>query len=167
MSEQSLTIKDGNLSGGKEKTKLQMAITASEAFYDCEVVTKRKKTLSPHAINVLLNNLKQSDINEEKLPLIIAENVPLQVYNNFLKSEHRFPGMLEYSEEGNKILLVEIPSGLHEAAHLALHDIIRTALANNIAPRGSTTTSSNIPGNSALEADQSYRPIGNHPRGVS
>jgi len=111
-----------------------------------------------HSVKNLLKRLTEVNITEDQLPYTVAEGVSVEMYNQLLaQDKHRFRAMLEWTD--NKILIIEIPSKAHEAAHGVIGWQIATpVLQPHILPHGAATIASNIGGNSSLEGDQSYCP---------
>jgi len=60
--------------------------------------------------------------------------------------------------ENGELVLIELPSQVHELTHSSLNAQIHFPLLNWIDALTSSTIPSNIPGNRSMQGDQSYRP---------
>jgi hypothetical protein len=89
-------------------------------------------------------------------PLVVASNIPVELYNMMLMTDHRFPGMLDWVD--GKVLVIEVPSPTHEAANRRFEKLMAYALGDHVDSHGSTTIPSSIPNRKALEGDCTFRP---------
>jgi len=133
-----------------------MYVSDPSSEYNEDYIIKKEKQQPIHTLESLHKKLNGLTIDASLLPYIVATNVPLETYNSFISSEHRYPAMLEWKDE--RILLIELPTRAHEVAHEEINLTIMQHLRGEIESRGSTTTVSNH-GGPNLQADKSYRPI--------
>eukprot|EP01126_Amoeba_proteus_P012690 TRINITY_DN1523_c0_g2_i8.p1 TRINITY_DN1523_c0_g2~~TRINITY_DN1523_c0_g2_i8.p1 ORF type:complete len:155 (-),score=23.99 TRINITY_DN1523_c0_g2_i8:435-899(-) len=125
--------------------------------------------MNQHTVGSLLKQIERLDwntLNESKLPVEVAKNVSIELFNKLVGEEEKHLGGVLQLSSNNSLLVVEMCTPVHSAASRTTHDLLKQALGVHVVSRGDARTTSTI-GGTILIADESYRPVTASPPGVT